>query len=37
MDSVNCLDLYVCGKASGQENIKEHSVGACSPVISECR
>jgi len=33
MDSVKCLDLYVCGKASGQEEIKEHSVGACSSVI----
>ena len=33
MDSVKCLDLYVCGKASGQEEINEHSVGSCSPVI----
>jgi hypothetical protein len=32
MDSVKCLDLYVCGKASGPEDIKEHCVGACSPV-----
>jgi hypothetical protein len=37
MDSVKCLDLYVCGKASVQEEIKEHCVGASSPVISECR
>jgi hypothetical protein len=30
---VKCLDFYVCGKASGQEDIKKHSVGACSPVM----
>jgi hypothetical protein len=23
----------VCGKASGEEELKEHSFGACSPVI----
>jgi hypothetical protein len=23
----------VCGKASGEKEIKEHCVGACSPVI----
>jgi len=23
----------VCGKASGLEEIKEHSIGSCSPVI----
>ena len=33
MDSVKCLDLYVCGKASVQEETKEHSVGVCSSVI----
>ena len=33
MDSVKSLDLYVCGEASGQENIKEHRFGACRPVI----
>jgi hypothetical protein len=33
MDSSKCLDLYVCGKASGQEEINEHSVRACSPLI----
>ena len=32
MDSVKCLDFYVCGKASGQVDIKEHSVDACSSV-----
>jgi hypothetical protein len=33
MDSFKFLDLYVCGKASGQEDIKEHNVGACSPFM----
>jgi hypothetical protein len=33
MDSVTFLDIYVCGKTSGQEDIKEQSVGACSHVI----
>jgi hypothetical protein len=33
MDSVNCLVFYVCGESFGQENIKEHTVGACSPVM----
>ena len=33
MDSVKCLDIYVCGKASGQEEIIEHSIGYFSPVV----
>jgi hypothetical protein len=33
MDCVKFLELYVCGKTSGQEDIMEHTVGACSPVM----
>jgi hypothetical protein len=33
MVSVKYLELYVCGKASGPEKIKKHSVVACSPVM----
>jgi hypothetical protein len=33
MNSVKFLQLYVCGKASGEEDIKEHRVGACSHVM----
>jgi hypothetical protein len=33
MDSVKFLDLYVCGNASVQKDIKEHSVAACSHVM----
>jgi hypothetical protein len=35
MDSFKCLHFYVCGKASAQVDIKEHSVGACSSVTCE--
>ena len=33
MESGKCVDLHVCGKLSLQEDMKGHSVGACSPVI----
>jgi hypothetical protein len=33
INSVKCLDLYVYGKAFGQEDINEHSVRACSHVM----
>jgi len=35
MGSGKCVDLHVCGNASFQEDMKGHSVSACSPVMCE--